>query len=121
MRRSISGFLVALSLLAGASAFAANERRHKPSEYQEITDEDRTAARERARTRVSTWRETELPPEYQFPWMQVGFVALTLAIAVPFAWAAYIRHSKELREIEAGNNAPVRKRSSKPPVASQEE
>ena len=55
MRRP--SLILALSLLFGASAFAANERRHKPSEYQEITDEDRGAARERARSRVSSWRE----------------------------------------------------------------
>jgi len=120
MRRSISALVVALSLLAGASAFAANERRHKPSEYQEVTDEDRAAARERSRSRVSSWRETELPPEYQFPWLQIGFAALTLAIAVPFAWAAYNRHAKELREIEAGTSPTPRKRSSKAVVSPEE-
>lgn len=114
MRRPISGFLVALSLLVGASAFADNERRHKPSEYQEITDEDRAAARARARSRVSEWRETELPPEYHFPWLQLGFVALTIGIAVPFAWSAYNRHAKELRELEVSNPGP-RKRSKASP------
>lgn len=115
MRRHLSGILVALSFLVGASALAANERRHKPSEYQEITDEDRAAARDRARNKVSTWRETELPPEYKFPWMQFGFVALTLGIAIPFAWSAYNRHAKELRELEAANPAP-RKRSKAAPA-----
>ena len=110
MRRSISGLLIALSLLLGASAFAANERRHKPSEYQEISDEDRNAARERARNRVSTWRETELPPEYEFPWMQVGAVALAFAIAAPFAYGAYNRHAAEAREIAAATASP-RKRA----------
>lgn len=110
MRRSISTLFLALSLVVGASAFAANERRHKPSEYQEITDEDRAAARERARSRVSEWRETELPPEYEFPWMQIGFVALAFAIAVPFAWAAYNRHAAEVRAIAEATAPTPRKR-----------
>lgn len=110
MRRSISGLLLALSLSLGASAFAANERRHKPSEYQEISDEDRAAAREKARTRVTAWRENELPPEYEFPWMQIGFVALAFVIATPFAIGAYNRHAAEVREIAAASASP-RKRA----------
>ena len=111
MRRSISGLFLALSLSMGASAFAANERRHKPGEYQEITDEDRTAARERARSRVSSWRETELPPEYHFPWMQIGFVVLAFAIAAPFAWGAYNRHAAESRAAAEASNTAPRKRT----------
>lgn len=110
MRRST--LFLALSLLMGASAFAANERRHKPSEYQEITEEDRDAARLRAKSKVSTWRETELPPEYEFPWMQIGFVALAIGIAVPFGWAAYNRHAAEARALsDANNTASPRKRT----------
>jgi hypothetical protein len=113
MRRSINGLFLALSLVLGASAFAANERRHKPSEYQEITDDDRNAARARAKSKVSTWRETELPPEYEFPWMQVGFVALAFAIALPFAWGAYNRHAAEVRAIAEAANTGPRKRAPK--------
>jgi hypothetical protein len=112
MRRSFAGFVLALGLLTGASAFGANERRHKPAEYQEISEEDRAAARERARNRVSTWREgTEMPPEYKFPWMQLGFAVLTLSIALPFAWAAYNRNAKEIRDREAALAPAPRKRS----------
>ncbi len=121
MRRSIRPLFVVLSLLLGASAFAANERRHKPAEYQDVTDEDRAAARERARKRIGEWHETDLPPEYQFPWMPVGFVALLLVIAVPFGWAAYNRSSKELRDVAAGLAPPTPKKRSKPaPVAEEE-
>ena len=111
MRRSISGLFLALSLVTGATAFAANERRHKPSEYQELTEEDRKAAKEKSRSRVSTWRETELPPEYEFPWMQIGFVALAFAIAIPFGWAAYSRHATEVRAIAEASNTAPRKRT----------
>lgn len=110
MRRSTSGLFLALSLSLGASAFAANERRHKPSEYQEISDEERKAARERQRNRVSTWQETQLPPEYEFPWMQIGMVALAFAVAAPFAYGAYNRHAAEVREMAAAS-APPRKRA----------
>ncbi len=116
MRRPINGLFLALSLLLGASAFAANERRHKPSEYQEITDEDRTAARDKARSRVSSWRETELPPEYEFPWMQIGFVALAFVVATPFAIGAYNRHAAEVRAIAEASNTAPRKRTKPAPV-----
>lgn len=110
MRRPITGLILALSLVFGASAFAANERRHKPSEYQEITDEDRTAARERARSRVSAWRETEVPPEYEFPWMQIGFVAAAFLVAAPFAYGAYSRHAADVRAIAEATAPTPRKR-----------
>lgn len=116
MRRKTSSLFLALSLIIGASAFAANERRHKPSEYQEITDEDRAAARERARSRVSEWRETELPPPYEFPWMQIGFVALAFAIAVPFAWAAYNRHAAEVRAIAEATASPRKRKAAATPA-----
>lgn len=117
MRRSISGLFLTLSLLMGASALAANERRHRPAEYQEPSDEERKAAKGRSRPRVSTWRESELPPEYEFPWMQIGFVALALTIAVPFGWAAYNRHAAEVRAIaEATKPAPRRRAKAADPA-----
>ena len=91
-----------------------------PSEYQEITDEDRTAARERAKSKVSTWRETELPPEYEFPWMQVGFVALAIGIAVPFGWAAYNRHAAEVKAIAEASVTTRAKRIKSAPAAQDE-
>ena len=118
MRRSISGLFLALGLLMGVSAFAANERRHKPSEFQEITDEDRNAARERARSKVGTWRETELPPEYEFPWMQIAAVALAFVVATPFAISAYNRHASEARAIAEASNSVPRKRTK--PAAAEE-
>jgi hypothetical protein len=114
MRRSLAALLLSLGLVTGASAFAANERRHKPAEFQEISEEDRAAARERARNRVSAWREgADMPPEYKFPWMQLGFTALMFAIALPFAWGAYNRHAREIREREAALAPPARKTRAK--------
>ena len=120
MRRSISGLFLALGLLMGVSAFAANERRHKPPEYQEpeISDEDRAAARERAKSKVTSWRETELPPEYEFPWMQVGAVVLAFVVATPFAIGAYNRHAAEARAIAEASNTGPRKRTK--PAAAEE-
>lgn len=115
MRRPLPGLILTLTLVFGASAFAANERRHKPSEYQEISDEDRAAARERARSRVSSWRETELPPEYEFPWMQLGFVAAAFLIAAPFAYGAYNRHAAEVRAIAEASAPSPRKRKAAAP------
>lgn len=117
MRRSLAALLLSLGLLTGASAFGANERRHKPAEFQEISEEDRAAARVRARNKVSTWREADPVPEYQFPWMPIGFTVLTLGIAAPFAWAAYNRHAKELREREAAAPQPRRRTKATPETA----
>lgn len=116
MRRSTYTLILVLSLTAASAAFAANEKRNKPSQYQEVTDEDRAAARERARTRVSTWNDAALPPEYSFPWMQLGFVALALGIATPIAWIAYRNSSKELKEVNAFAQQQPRKRAAKPAI-----
>ncbi len=116
MRRSTHTLLLVFTLTAASAAFAANERRNKPSEYQEVTDEDRAAARERARTRVSTWNDSELPPEYSFPWMQLGFIALAFAIATPIAWIAYRNSSKELKDANAFAQQQPRKRPAKPAI-----
>lgn len=119
MRRSLASLLLALGLLTGATALAANERRHKPADYQEITEEDRSAARDRARHKVRQWREADPMPEYHFPWMPIGFTVLTLGLAAPFAWAAYNRHAKELRERAA--LAPQPRKRTKPTTETAEE
>lgn len=113
--------LIALSLTLGTATIAAAER-HKPAEYQDITDEERAAAKERSRSHMGSWKEVDLPPEYHFPWMQIGFICAALAIAVPFAWSAYNRSAKELRDTDAfAQNGPPKKRA-KPaaPVAEEE-
>lgn len=118
MRRSLSALLLAVTLSSGATALAENERRHKPAEYQEISDEDRAAARERSRNKVSQWRETQLPPEYKFPWMQIGFTVLTLGLAIPFGWSMYRNSSRELRDRAVP--LPTPRKRSKPEVQAEE-
>ncbi|MGV3619363.1 MAG: hypothetical protein ACO1OB_01025 [Archangium sp.] len=110
MRRAIQTVLLVLSLSVAASAFAANGRQ-KPTEYQEVTDEDRAAARERARNRVSTWTEANMPEEYEFPWMRIGFVVLAFAIATPFALIAYRNSSQELKEHTAFTQQKTRRKA----------
>lgn len=101
MRRSTPLFLLVIGVFLATSALAANEKRRKVAEYQDITDEDRAAARERARSRLGSFQETAPPQEYKFPWMAIGFAALTLGIAAPFAWGAYKRASKEQDDANA--------------------
>lgn len=108
--RRFHTLVLALSLSLGASAFAANERRHKPSEYQDITDEDRAAARERARNRMGSWHEVDPIEESTFPWMQLGFTALAFAIVAPFAYWFFKNSSKELNEANAFANSGPKKR-----------
>lgn len=109
--RSSPAFVVLLLLVLGGSAWASGnaDRHRRLNGYQEITDEDRAAARERARNPISKYSETEVPPEYHFPWMQIGFVVLAFAVATPFAWGAYKRSARELKSADAF--AATRRRS----------
>lgn len=114
MRRSLSALLLAVSLAGATSALAANERRVKPAEYQEMSEEEKAAAKARARNRMSAWNESAVPQEYHFPWMPVVFTLLAFSVAAPFAWGAWKRYSSEQREVnEAAAPAapPVRKRT----------
>lgn len=114
MRRVLQTVLLVVGLSVAGSAFAAGGGRQKPAEFHEVSDEERAAARERARNRVPTWSESDVPEEYRFPWMQIGFVALAFAVATPFAWSAYRSSAKELRAHNAFAQSQPRKR--KPPT-----
>lgn len=117
MRRAIQLSLLLLGVSLATSAFAeGGPKRNRPADYQEITDEDRAAARERARNRVSTWNDAEIPPEYEFPWMQLGFVALAFLIATPVAWIAYRNSSKELKEHTVFTQQPKRRKAAEKPL-----
>ena len=111
MLRTARVALLSFGLLASATALAA-DRRGKPAEYQanELTEAERAAARERARNRMGAWVTDEPAPEYKFPWMLLGFSILALGLAAPFAYNAYQRQAKELREADAFAQPPGRKR-----------
>jgi hypothetical protein len=113
--------VLALALAVGGSAWAGNEKRRKPAEFQDVTEEDRTAARERARNRMTTWREVEPIEESHFPWLQVGFIGLTFLIVTPFAWSFYNRSSKELRDADAFANGQPKKRTKPAAAAASDE
>ncbi len=107
MRRSVHLLLLTVSLSGATASFAANERRIKPSEYQEMTEEEKAAAKARARNRMTAWSETATPPEYQFPWMPLVFTVVAFSIAAPFAWGAWKRYSNEQREVNAAAATPA--------------
>jgi hypothetical protein len=112
--RGLRLLFVALALSVGASAFAANERRHKPSEFQELTEEEKAALKEKNRNHLDKWNETDLPPEYEFPWMQLGFIVLAFGIAAPFAWIAYKKFAVESDEYNEKAAPPTPRKRSKP-------
>lgn len=92
-----------LLLIAFTSALSVpakgEPRRGKPGQFQvaEQTDQELEATRVRARHRITTWREAKPEPQaVKFPWMQVGFTLLALAIAAPFAWSSYRGTAEEL-------------------------
>jgi hypothetical protein len=99
---------------------AASDRRRggvQPYQPTELTDEQREAANTRARYKMGTWRETQLPPpEPRFPWMPIGFTLLTFAVVAPFAWSSYRHHVGEIPDRRAFGGA--RRRSApKDPTA----
>lgn len=115
--RSLRLAAVALALSLGASAFADNERRHKPSEFQELTEDEKAALKEKNRNRLGTFNEgVDIPPEYSFPWMQLGFVVLAFGVAAPFAWIAYKKFAVETDEHNERAAPPTPKKRSVKPV-----
>ena len=113
MVRAIRGLLLVAILGSSASAHAENERRMKPAEYKEMSEDEKAAARARARNRMASWNETDLPPEYEFPWKPVVFSALAILIAAPFALGAYRRFSAEARAVAEGNAPPAPRKRTK--------
>ena len=114
MRRSLRFVFLSLALY-GAAAAAKSGFRGKPQDFvpTEMTEEEREAARVRARYKMSVYHEPEdAPKEAKFPWMQIGFTLLTFAVASPFAWASYKRTvgenplgEKPRRRLTRHNNA----------------
>ena len=68
----------------------------------ELTEDEREAARSKARYKMGTWKESKVPPpERPIPWMPLGFTLLTFAVVAPFAWAAFRRHVEEAPDVNA--------------------
>jgi hypothetical protein len=108
MRRLALYLALALALLTGATALAAGNRKVQDFQETEMTDEERAAAQNRGRHRVTSWQEdVELPKERPFPWMAAGLMVGLLALAAPFAWGAYKRTSQELKDADAFGAQPA--------------
>lgn len=110
MRRLIQGFLVLMCLGALSPVFAANERNHKVTSYNEPTDAERAEMKKRARRGPQEFTETAPQPEYQFPWLQIGMTTLILAIAAPVAYRAFRTASKEQIDANAAFSPPPRRK-----------
>jgi hypothetical protein len=119
-------FLILYALMMAFAALAdtgtgatkgTGGRRGKPQDFQatEMTDEEREAARVRARYRMGTWREAEpVQAEPKFPWMPIGFTLLSFAVVAPFAWNAYRGTAKELANTATFGPQPRRRRAPTP-------
>jgi len=98
---------------------AGNPRRGGVQPYQptELTEEQREAANTRARYKMGTWRETQLPPaEPLIPWMPIGFMLLTFAVVSPFAWSSYRHHVGQFPDGRAVGGARRRPAPKDPPA-----
>ncbi len=67
-----------------------------------LTEEEREAARARARQKMGTWVESEPPPPASpFPWGPLFATLLAFAVAAPLAWSSYRRHIAEMPDPNA--------------------
>jgi hypothetical protein len=110
MRRLIQGFLVLMCLGTLSPVFAANERNHKVTSYQDPTDEERAEMKKRLRRGPQDFNEVAPQPEYHFPWLQIGMTALILGVAAPIAYAFFRRASKEQVDANAAFQPPPRRK-----------
>ncbi|MEW5739181.1 MAG: hypothetical protein AB1938_09670 [Myxococcota bacterium] len=115
MRRFLLSLALAVACVSGTPAVAGSK--NKPQDYQEpeMTEEEREAARNRGRHRMPNWQEeNKLPTEDRpFPWLAFGLCVGLLAIATPFAWAAYKRTAQELKDADAFGPATPRRTRTK--------
>jgi hypothetical protein len=112
MRRLIQGFLVLMCLGALSPVFAANERNHHVTPYQDPTDAERAEMKKRLRRGPQDFNEAAPQPEYHFPWLQIGMTALILGVAAPIGYFFFRRASKEQVNANAAfTPAPRRKKA----------
>jgi hypothetical protein len=105
MRRVL--WLMTMALVLSSVSAVAQRPAAAPKEFRagEQTVQQREEARTKARYKMNTWHEADdnLPQEFQFPWMPIGFTLLCFAVVTPFAMAMYRRMSAELEATEAGS------------------
>lgn len=94
---SYSRLLVVLVLVTGGAALA--QRRHlQDFQGEEMTQQEREAARARPKYNINAYGKDIQIKEEPIPWKAIGLAVIAFAVTAPFAWRAYKGTTKEIAE-----------------------
>ncbi|WP_375764861.1 hypothetical protein NR798_24395 [Archangium gephyra] len=84
-------------LVTGGAALA--QRRQLPTfQGEEMTQEERDAARARPKYNISSYNRDIQIKEEPIPWKAIALGFIAMLVTAPFAWRAYRSTTKEISE-----------------------
>jgi hypothetical protein len=94
---SLSRLLVVLVLVSGGAALA---QRRQLGQFQgeEMTQEQRDAARSKPKYNINDYGRDIKVKEEPFPWMALGLAGIVFAAVSPFAYRAYKSTTKDIND-----------------------
>ncbi|HYO66505.1 MAG TPA: hypothetical protein VEU33_10510 [Archangium sp.] len=93
----VSRLLVVLVLVTGGAALA-QRRQLQSFQGEEMTQEERDAARSRPKYNINAYGRDIQIKEEPMPWKAIGLGVIAMIVAAPFAWRAYRSTTKEMSE-----------------------
>jgi hypothetical protein len=98
MRSSLlSRLLVVLVLVSGGAALA-QRRQLNQFQGEEMTQEQRDAARSKPKYNINAYGKDIKVKEEPFPWMALGLAGIVFAAVSPFAYRAYKSTTKDIAD-----------------------
>jgi hypothetical protein len=94
---SLSHLLVVLVLVSGGAA-VAQRRQLNQFQGEEMTQEQRDAARSRPKYNINDYGRDIKVKEEPFPWMALGLAGIVFAVISPFAYRAYKSTTKDIAD-----------------------
>jgi hypothetical protein len=91
----LSRLLVVLVLVSGGAALA-QRRQLNQFQGEEMTQEQRDAARSKPKYNINGYGRDIQVKEEPFPWMALGLAGIVFAVVSPFAYRAYRSTTKEI-------------------------
>lgn len=92
-----SRLLVVLVLVTGGAALA-QRRQLQSFQGEEMTQEERDAARARPKYNINSYGRDIQIKEEPIPWKALGLGFFALMVTAPFAWRAYRSTTKEIAD-----------------------
>ncbi|WP_395803863.1 hypothetical protein [Archangium minus] len=94
---SVSHLLVVFVLVTGGAALAQRRQLHD-FQGQEMTQEEREAARSRPKYNINSYGNDIQIKEEPIPWKALGLACIAFLVTAPFAWRIYKGTTKEIAE-----------------------